>query len=110
MQGTILIIWYSLSMSKNRKSTKPFAIALALFFLLCFVTGVIFYHVIEGMALVDAVYLTAMTLTTVGYGDFVPATVEGKLFTSVYAFLGVVTFLSFAGLVFQSAINRYKEK
>lgn len=97
-------------MSRKNAKTHPrsFMIALGLFFLLCFAIGVVFYHTIEKMAFVDAFYFTAMTLTTVGYGDFAPQTDAGKLFTSFFAFLGVATFLAFASALFQAALSRYK--
>lgn len=37
---------------------------------------------------IDALYFCVVTLTTVGYGDLVPGTTLGKLFTSSYVFLG----------------------
>ena len=51
--------------------------------------GTVAYMAIEGMSLVDAVYLTAVTISTVGYGDVVPVTPEGKLLTVSLIFLGV---------------------
>lgn len=38
---------------------------------------------------VDAVYFAVCTFTTVGYGDIVPQSQAGRLFTVVYALLGV---------------------
>ena len=36
--------------------------------------GIAGYVLIEQMTLFDAVYLTLITLTTIGYGDFIPKT------------------------------------
>jgi heme/copper-type cytochrome/quinol oxidase subunit 1 len=36
-----------------------------------------------------------MTLTTIGFGDFVPATDLGKIFTIVYVFMGLGILLGF---------------
>lgn len=52
-------------------------------------SGTVFYSVVEGLRALDAFYLSVMTLTTVGYGDFAPETDAGKLFTIGYAFFGV---------------------
>lgn len=83
----------------------------ALIFLLLVVfwaIGIGFYSVVEGLSLVDAVYLSAMTLTTVGYGDFTPQTDIGKLFTSVYAFLGIGIFFGFAGALSAATVSRLR--
>lgn len=81
-------------------------IALGLFFLLCVVVGATFYHVVEKLSIVDSFYLTSVTLTTVGYGDVAPQTDVGKIFTSVFSFVGVATFLGFASVIFHSASGR----
>ena len=51
------------------------------------------YVLIEGMSAVDALYLTAVTVSTVGYGDVVPVTRAGKLFTVALIMTGVGTVL-----------------
>ncbi len=51
------------------------------------------YVLIEGMSAIDALYLTAVTVSTVGYGDVVPVTHAGKLFTVALILTGVGTVL-----------------
>jgi len=51
--------------------------------------GTVFYHNAEGWRYIDAFYFSVTTLTTVGYGDLVPITDIGKLFTSFYILTGV---------------------
>jgi len=46
---------------------------------------------IEGLSAIDALYLTAVTVSTVGYGDVVPVTPAGRLFTVVLILVGVGT-------------------
>lgn len=48
-----------------------------------------FYHYAEDWKYLDALYFSAATMTTVGYGDITPKTVPGKIFTIVFVFAGV---------------------
>jgi voltage-gated potassium channel len=59
------------------------------------IAGMIFYVLVEGWSVVDAVYFCAMSLATVGFGDVVPETAVGKLFTVVYVLAGIGILVSF---------------
>lgn len=66
-----------------------------LFFAVILLTvGIVFYMVVEGWDVVEALYFSAATLTTVGYGDLYPTSDLSRLFTVGYIFLGVGFFLS----------------
>jgi voltage-gated potassium channel len=43
----------------------------------------VFYSVFEDASLLDGIYWSVVTATTLGYGDLSPHTVEGKVLTSV---------------------------
>jgi len=50
--------------------------------------GTLGYMIIEGFSLLDAVFMTVITLTTVGYGEVRPLDEAGRLFTIVLIMLG----------------------
>lgn len=50
--------------------------------------GTFGYMVIEGFSLLDALFMTVITLTTVGYGEVRPLDEAGRLFTIVLIMLG----------------------
>ncbi len=58
---------------------------------LLLLAGVVGYHLLEGCSLFDALYLTVITLTTVGYGDLYPRTPAGRTFTMVLMLGGIFT-------------------
>lgn len=69
----------------KKEETK--ALLVATMFIM--IVGTLFYHQVEDMAFIDAFYFSFVTLATIGYGDFAPVTVIGKLFTVIYGILGL---------------------
>ena len=67
---------------------KKFILAITVFLILLF-GGSYVYSYIEGWRYFDAVYFTVATVTTIGYGDFVPQTDIGKVFTMFFSFFGI---------------------
>ena len=63
--------------------------ALFIWVVLVIVGGTLFYARVEHWRILDALYFTIITLTTVGYGDLAPKTDAGKIFTIVYIFVGI---------------------
>jgi hypothetical protein len=47
------------------------------------------FYYIENLTAVDSFYFTMVLLTTVGYGDIVPKSPEGKLFAAVYGLIAL---------------------
>ncbi|MBW8640056.1 potassium channel family protein [Hoeflea sp. WL0058] len=60
---------------------------------LILLSGTIFYRSIERWSWVDALYFSATTVSTVGFGELSPATDLGKLFTIIYMFIGIGVFV-----------------
>ena len=63
-------------------------IALIILFTIIII-GTVGFHIIEGWSFVDSFYLCMATLSTVGYGDFVPTSTAGKLFAVCVIIFGV---------------------
>jgi len=56
--------------------------------------------------MLDSIYFVVITLTTIGYGDLIPLTSLGKLFTIFFSFFGI----AFAFYVFSMMGTRlFKE-
>jgi len=51
--------------------------------------GTVFFRFVEGWSWLDAYFFTAVTVTTVGYGNLVPATALGKIGATVLIFAGI---------------------
>jgi voltage-gated potassium channel Kch len=73
------------------------------------VVGMLFYSKVEHWRLLDALYFSAITLTTVGYGDFAPQTDLGKLFTILYLLVGIGILLALVAVIADRTINNYRK-
>lgn len=67
----------------------------AAFLLLTMVTATFGYMWIEKLTFFDAIWLTAVSILTIGYGDIKPVTPEGKIFTLIIipVAIGLVTYI-----------------
>ena len=70
-------------------SHNPFTVVFSLLLLLVAI-GTSGYMVIEGWSLLDALYMTAITVTTIGFGEVLPLSVGGRLFTIFLIAIGVI--------------------
>ena len=80
--------------------------ALLFFVAVILAAGTVFYHYVEKWRFLDSFYFSAITLATVGYGDFHPRTDVGKLFTVGYIIIGIGIILGFINAVMR---HTYKE-
>lgn len=67
---------------------------LALYLALILVAHIAAMMLLEGLPLFDAIWLTATTVVTVGYGDFFAKTVEGRIATMVLLYAGAIFVLA----------------
>ena len=61
--------------------------------------GATIYHYLEGWDWLDSFYFVVITLTTIGYGDFVPTKDITKLITIFYGMNGVILLLTMFDIV-----------
>jgi voltage-gated potassium channel len=66
-------------------------IKLAVALVLLLVFGTTGYIIIEGWSLIDALYMTVTTVTTVGFSEVHPLSTAGRIFTIVLVLVGVGT-------------------
>jgi voltage-gated potassium channel len=75
----------------------------ALASLAVFIVGVVGYRIIDGgqHSFIDVLYMTVITLTTVGYGEIIPLDTHpwGRVFTMVLLIAGMGTLLYFLGAI-----------
>ncbi|KAK4795889.1 hypothetical protein SAY86_028215 [Trapa natans] len=90
-------------------SFKTVAFYLTLYMGIGTVTFYLVKNQIKGkktMSLLDAVYFCVVTMTTVGYGDLVPATILTKLLACAFVFSG----MALIGLIMSKAADYLVEK
>jgi voltage-gated potassium channel len=72
--------------------------------------GIVVYHFAEHFSWLNAYYFSVVTLATVGYGDFVPHTAFGKIFTTFYIFIGVGILTTFISYTMKRSAFRMEER
>ncbi len=72
--------------------------------------GILGFIVLEDLSFYDAVYLAIATIATVGYGDIVPKTTGGRMFTCVFIIIGVgMAYYTFSLVISMSIEGRLKD-
>lgn len=69
--------------------------------------GVVGYVIIEGSSFSDALYMTIITISTVGFGEVPPLSQAGRYFTIVLIVTGVSALLFFFTAVFEFILSEY---
>jgi len=83
---------------------KPFQLPLILV-VMTMMSGSLGYVYIEGFSLMDAIYQTGITFTTVGFGEIAPISDLGRLFTITLIIAGFAVFSISLGILV-SEINK----
>ena len=79
----------------GRALAEPATRGVVLLAALLLAGGTAFYARAEGWSVVDALYFSVVTLTTIGYGDLAPTSDATKLFTVVYSLAGIGVIAAF---------------
>ena len=96
----ILVLFVFLRRSESASLLAQFRIlrAFALFFLVALI-GTLGYHYLEGWEPLEGLYMTVITMTTIGYGETRPLHQAGRIFTIVLSLVsvGIAGYASFGG-------------
>ncbi len=94
---------------KGLKNDEEFRF-LFIFILLLIIGSTAFYVEFEHWSVIDSLYFSVTTMATVGYGDLVPTTDIGKIFTMIYAFLSIGAFVSFTAKCVQIMFLSHQDR
>src|SRR3989338_9404367 len=92
----------------SRSSMKTRFMFLIGIILLLLIFGTLFYHNVEGWSYIDSFYISAISLSTRGYGELHPTSAVSKIFTVLYLFIGVA-FILYTLSTFIGYYIQYKE-
>ena len=99
---------------KKMKKIEAHILIAAIIIIVIIASGTIFYKFNEHMAWLDAFYLTAMTIITIGYSDFHPSSNLSKIVTIFYSLISVPTILFCLGLIiedfFENRVHKLEGK
>lgn len=93
----IRAIWYGLRDPEFRALLTLVVIILG--------SGTVFYWRVEGWSVLDSLYFSVITLTTIGYGDLSPTTPASKIFTMCYILVGIGVLVVFVEKLARHAIE-----
>ncbi|KAK9715113.1 hypothetical protein RND81_06G144500 [Saponaria officinalis] len=111
--STLKILDSTPSMSPYSSSDKPVLLQVILVLAVYLGVGTICFVMVRGQLdgkktseIVDALYFCIVTMTTVGYGDLVPATTLAKLLSCLLVFTG----MAIVGMFLSQAADYFVEK
>jgi voltage-gated potassium channel len=107
---------FSLIVNTVRDSIQPLMAAIFAAALLWYLAGVFLYLAEHGAqpekiaSVGDAMWLSIMTLTSVGYGDVYPVTIAGRIIAGLVAVLGVGTVALPSGIIAGAFMHQIRER
>lgn len=99
---------------KLYEELKPFRLPIILLILISII-GTLGYILIDNMSLMDALYQTGITFTTVGFGEIAPISHLGRMFTITLIILGYAILVFSVGILLEvinkgTLLNTMKER
>ena len=73
-------------------------------------TGTLFYWRFEDWSVIQALYFSIVTLTTVGYGDFAPTSDGTQIFTIIYILTGLGILVALLASVAEHYVTQKAER
>ena len=72
---------------------------------LLLVAGTLYFSWAEGWSIVDSLYFSSATITTLGYGDFVPTTDSTKIVATIYSLVSIPTAFIAFGIIAEKYVE-----
>ena len=94
MTSFFINLWKLLVATRHGIKDDPEFRALLILLLTLLAGATYFYWQVEGWSVIDSLYFSIMTMSTIGYGDFVPTTTFSKVFTIIFAILSIGIFVA----------------
>ena len=95
----------NLSLEEAHKIRNTFRL-LAVVSVLYVGIGTVAMMYLEKFSVIDSLYFSIVSLTTVGYGDFSPETTAGKIFIMGYLLVGIGIIAALVNNLFRSVLAR----
>jgi voltage-gated potassium channel len=86
---TRVIILFNTAHRSYKKAAQTGLLPLIIPFLILIIVGTFVYARLENWTLIESLYATIITITTVGYGDFSPQTVSGRIFAIFFTLFAI---------------------
>ena len=94
-----------------KNSIRPLKAVLALAITYIVISALVIFHVEPGFKdFFEALYWATVSLTTVGYGDIVPATMLGRIITMVSSIMGIAVIALPSGIVTAGYMKALEEE
>ncbi len=93
----------------ERELSQSLSLSIALILSLLLV-GTVFFHYSENLKWIDSLYVSGITMTSVGYGDITPTNDASKIFAVFFAIISISVLFYSASTISSEILARVKER